>query len=278
MPENYGAAGQEMVPPGQAVDTVDPMKAKCITFYAKSHENHLPTYAREKSKVAGKLKSLEANRNDTNEIQMAFAIGVLIELQKRIEVLENYDDKQFGMWYDDDSQNFKNIDLNSDGSVDEAEFVTWMKRAYSLSDEEAKEAFKTWDFDKDKGKLGKEEYCTLMAVFHTENELNTLLVETEAAESMLGDMFPCGFCCFGYSCYFGAMCCCCTLGLSMLPFYCQLKMMAEKTEYNKAHEAEIAEAMAKEKAQKVLSKTQQMIKNGPADTLKAVTLKALGQE
>merc|ERR1711998_142245 len=250
MPADYGSVaqdGKEMTAPGQASPDVDPVKAKCLALYAKSHDNHLPMYKAEKSKIDSKMKGLEDMSQQQDQPGVVLAKASLIFVG---------------------------------GSIDETEFIAWMKdpTQFNLTDDEAKEAFQKWDFDKTKGTLGKEEYCTLMAVYHAERELNEILVEINGLENQLNDLFPCGFCCFGFSAYFGAACCCCTLGLSCLPFYCQMKMMAEKAEYIDTHKEEIKEQQQKEKAEKIVSQTKAMVVKGPADTLKAVVTKATEQE
>jgi len=284
MPADYGSVaqdGKEMTAPGQASPDVDPVKAKCLALYAKSHDNHLPMYKAEKSKIDSKMKGLEDMSQQQDQPGVVLAKASLILVGARIDQIIAYDNVKFNEWYDSDMKNFTNtIDANHDGSIDETEFIAWMKdpTQFNLTDDEAKEAFQKWDFDKTKGTLGKEEYCTLMAVYHAERELNEILVEINGLENQLNDLFPCGFCCFGYSAYFGAACCCCTLGLSCLPFYCQMKMMAEKAEYIDTHKEEIKEQQQKEKAEKVVSQTKAMVVKGPADTLKAVVSKATEQE
>merc|ERR1711998_683976 len=144
MPADYGSVaqdGKEMTAPGQASPDVDPVKAKCLALYAKSHDNHLPMYKAEKSKIDSKMKGLEDMSQQQDQPGVVLAKASLIFV---------------------------------DGSIDQIEFIAWMKdpTQFNLTDDEAKEAFQKWDFDKTKGTLGKEEYCSLMAVYHAERELN----------------------------------------------------------------------------------------------------------
>lgn len=201
------------------------------------------------------------------------------------------------------------IDTDGNGTIDKDEFSKWVGNTWKCSGAplepdrspgfdaprfpflgtEAAEIFKIWDVSED-STIGPYEYCTLMAVFHAENELQQIQAENEQMEAspcwppnrplyqtnphrsqkIMGEVFPCGINCFMCTMYTGLLCCCCTCGLSMCPMYCTVSQ--SKVEDMKKGENSNEEVVART----VLAATKKTLLKGPSDSLKTVVRDSQG--
>merc|ERR1712094_31911 len=94
-------------------------------------------------------------------------------------------------------------------------------------------------------KIGKYEFCSIMAVMHTREVLIRQKAQSEAIQNEINDLFCCGVECFMCSLEYGVKLCCCTCGLSCCPMYCRLQYMARQTAYRIEHADELEERLQK---------------------------------
>jgi len=120
----------------------------------------------------------------------------------------------------EDQADFDKHDKDKNGALDLGEFKAIIQEKYRLNDVEVKQVFEKWDIDQG-GSIGIYEWVTLAAELRAERYFQKQKVEAEVLLASLDYMLP-SDACFACTFYFGLGCCCCTLGLSLIPLCCVL--------------------------------------------------------
>lgn len=198
----------------------------------------------------------------------------LVEAQA--EQLAEQGDSTFQGWYEEDLHKFTTVlDADDNGVLDKKEFTAWVTNQFDLSEKDIDEVFKKWDLDKG-GTVGPYEYCTLMAVWHTEQDLLLIKKAVKAAEHTVEAMMPpCA--CGSLSCYINSAmlsigCCLCTACTSLCAFYCCCtRPLAERIQYMEEHQQELEKKAQQDFTNMVLQSVKKILLKGPSDELKLIT-------
>jgi hypothetical protein len=175
-------------------------------------------------------------------------------------------------WLEEDKIAFRRADEDSNGHLDKDEFKKFVRTLYEMTDDEVDKTFKAWNVDGDGG-IGKFEFSSLLATYHSDFELSKQEEGFDIAANTLADVFPCGLMCAGIGAYTGLGLCCCTCGLSCIPFACCcFKSPPDPNQPGEAEKARAREEKILKDAEAKALKTskEKLIKGAPGKVSEAV--------
>jgi len=181
------------------------IKKQCFDIYRKEWEDRKPDYEEMIEDLQDKKDTAHERSHDEEDKVTDEKLKKIEGLyRQRVAATKNVMNKCNGesntalaTWYQEDRASFAKADKDGSGYLEEDEFCERMKTFLKMDEEESKIVLAKWDIDEDKN-IGPVEYCTLMAYFRAEVDLQEQKRIGHIQQDFLDTIYPGGLKCAAF--------------------------------------------------------------------------------